>query len=398
MSSDASAWPSSPDVHRAAAASIAAAEPAGSSPNGDAAGRDGIAASTTTHTTYARRSIRSAILLVLVPVVLAGLLVALPLLVDDYVLSAILVPVLALALAGIGQNIVTGYAGQLSVGSAAFMSVGAFATYDVHSHVPGIPLLASFAFGGLVAAVAGIFFGLPSLRIRGFYLLVSTLAAQFFFIWLFTNVGWFSDYSPSGVITAPKLAVAGVDLSSPSGHYWLSLLVVAPLTVVARNLVRGEIGRSWMAVRDMEAAALVVGVRTGRAKLLAFGVGAFYCGVAGALWAFAYLGTVEAHGLDLDRSFQILFIVIIGGLGSIAGPFVGAAFVILLPVALDRLGTALAGGSVDPGVMQNVEKILFGSLVVLLLVKQNAGMVRLLEIAWLRVTRARREARPRPAY
>ncbi len=357
MSSDVTAWSSSPDVNAAAAEAP---------------------------------TLRTAARVVSVLVV-AGVLVSLPVLVTDYVLSAILVPILALALAGIGQNVVTGYAGQLSVGSAAFMSVGAFATYDVNLYVPGTPLLASFAFGGLVAALVGAFFGLPSLRIRGFYLVVSTLAAQFFVEWLFTKVGWFSDYSPSGVISAPRLAVAGVDLSSPGGHYWLSLGVVAPLTLLGHNLVRGRLGRSWMAVRDMETAAAVVGVRTGRAKLFAFGIGSFYCGVAGALWAFAYLGTVESHGLDLDRSFQVLFIVILGGLGSIAGPFIGAAFVILLPVGLDQLGSVLAGGSVDPGILQNVEKIIFGALVILLLVKQPAGMVRLLQIAWIRA--ARRVAR-----
>ena len=120
-----------------------------------------------------------------------GLLLVLPLLVDDYVLSAVLVPLLALSLAGIGQNFVTGYAGQLSVGSAAFMSVGAFAAYDLHLHLHGTPLLVSLAFGGVSAAAAGALFGLPSLRIRGFYLVASTLAAQFFVEWSFTKVGWF---------------------------------------------------------------------------------------------------------------------------------------------------------------------------------------------------------------
>jgi branched-chain amino acid transport system permease protein len=322
-----------------------------------------------------------------------GLLAFLPLLVTDYVLSAILVPVLVLGLAGLGQNITTGYAGQLSVGSAAFMSVGAFAAYDVTAHVHGLPLLVTFALGGLVAALVGAFFGLASLRIRGFYLVVSTLAAQFFVVWLFTKVGWFSDYSASGVITAPKLAIGGFDLSSPSGHYWLALLVVAPSVWLGHNLVRSRLGRAWMAVRDMEIAAAVAGVRVGRAKLLSFAVGSFFCGLAGALWAFAYLGTVEPHGLDLDRSFQILFIVILGGLGSVTGPFLGAAFVILLPIALDRTGAAIAGGSVDPGVVQNVEKILFGSLVIVLLMKQPAGMARLLRLAWVRIARWRsREA------
>ncbi len=353
MSSDARAWPSSSDVNEAAR----------------------------------RTPTPRAVARIVAIFVVAGVLLSLPVLVNDYVLSAILVPILALALAGIGQNLVTGYAGQLSVGSAAFMSVGAFATYDMNLYVPGTPLLASIAFGGLMAALVGVFFGLPSLRIRGFYLVVSTLAAQFFVEWLFTKVGWFSNDSASGVISAPRLAVAGVDLSSPGGHYWLSLLVVAPLTVLGRNLVRGRLGRSWMAVRDMETAAAVAGVRTGRAKLLAFGIGSFYCGVAGALWAFAYLGTVEPHGLDLDRSFQVLFIVILGGLGSIAGSFVGAAFVILFPVTLDRLGSAIVGGSVDPGILQNIEKVIFGALVILLLIKQPAGMVRLLQVAWIRIRR-----------
>jgi branched-chain amino acid transport system permease protein len=385
MSSEATVWPSTVEDENTDGVTVDSREPAtpASSPGG---GSESVGARARIP---ARRSVPRAAFYGIAIVGVAALLVSLPLLVTDYVLSAILVPVLALALAGVGQNLITGYAGQLSVGSAAFMSVGAFATYDISSHVHGLPLLASFAFGGVVAGLVGLFFGLPSLRIRGFYLVVSTLAAQFFVVWLFTKVGWFSNYSASGVITAPKLSIAGIDLSSPGGHYWLSLLVVVPLTVVGRNLVKGRIGRSWMAVRDMETAAAVVGVRTGRAKLLAFGIGSFYCGVAGALWAFAYLGTVEPHGLDLDRSFQVLFIVILGGLGSIAGPFVGAAFVILFPVALDQLGSALVGGSVDPGLLQNVEKIIFGALVILLLIKQPAGMARLLHIAWIRIRRWR---------
>ena len=319
-----------------------------------------------------------------------GLIVALPLLVDDYVLGAILVPFLVLSLAGIGQNLVTGYAGQLSVGSAAFMSVGAFAAYDLHLYGgDGVPLLALFAFGGTVAALAGVVFGLPSLRIRGFYLVVSTLAAQFFVEWLFTKVAWFSGHSASGVITAPRLVIATFDLSGPAGHYWLSLLVVAPLTLAARNVVRGRTGRAWMAVRDMETAAAVVGVRTAGAKLAAFAAGAFYCGVAGVLWAFAYLGTVEPHGFDLDRSFQILFIVILGGLGSVAGPFLGAAVIVLFPIVLDLGASFAVGGSVDPGLLQNIEKIVFGALVILLLAKQPSGLARLIEIVVARLTRWR---------
>lgn len=332
---------------------------------------------------------RKTIALAAAVVLLAALALALPLLVTDYVLNAILVPFLALALAAIGQNLITGYAGQLSVGSAAFMSVGAFAAYDLHLHAPSTPLLVTFAFGGFAAAITGALFGLPSLRIRGFYLVVSTLAAQFFVEWLFTKVGWFSGDSASGVITAPPLVAFGLDLSSPGGHYWLSLLVVVPLTLLARNLVESRVGRAWMAVRDMEIAATVAGVSARRAKLLAFAIGAFYSGVGGALFAFAYLGTVEPHGFDLDRSFQILFIVILGGLGSVAGPFLGAAFVILFPIALDNAASALIGGSADPSVLQNAQKIIFGSLVIFFLVKQPAGLARLVGVAWTRLERAR---------
>lgn len=324
----------------------------------------------------------------------SAVVLALPLLVTDYVLSAILVPFFALSLAALGQNLITGYAGQLSVGSAAFMSIGAFAAYDVHLHCPALPLLAAFAFGGAVAALAGALFGLPSLRVRGFYLVVSTLAAQFFVEWLFTKVGWFSGDSASGVITAPPLVVAGIDFSSPGGHYWLSLLVVAPLTLVAWSLVRSRVGRGWMAVRDMEIAAAVVGVGTRKTKLVAFATGSFYCGVAGALFAFVYLGTVEPHGFDLDRSFQVLFIAILGGLGSVAGPFLGAAFVMLFPIALDNAASALVGGSVDASTLQNVEKIVFGSLVVFFLVKEPAGLARLATKAWARLCRARAAGTP----
>ena len=211
---------------------------------------------------------------------------------NDYWFSAVLIPFLALSLAGLGLNLLTGYAGQLSLGSAAFMSVGAFASYNFALRLPGLPLLASFALGGLCAAAVGVLFGLPSLRIKGFYLIVSTLAAQFFVQWAFTKFAWFSNDNPSGVISAPKLVVLGQDLSSPQGRYLLCLGIVTVLTIVARNLVRSATGRSFMAIRDMDTAAAVLGIPILRTKLLAFAISSFYCGIAGALWAFGYLGTV----------------------------------------------------------------------------------------------------------
>ena len=315
----------------------------------------------------------------------------LPLFADDYWYNAILIPLLTLGLAGLGLNILTGFAGQLSLGSAAFMAVGAFAAYNFQLRVPGIPLLVSFALGGLTAALVGIAFGLPSLRIKGFYLIVSTLAAQFFVTWALTKFAWFSNDNPSGVITAPRLIVAGHDFSSPSGRYFLTLGVVAALTLVAHNLLRSPTGRRFMAVRDMETAARVAGVPIFRTKLLAFAVSSFYCGVAGVLWAFCYLGTVEPHGLDLTRSFQVLFVIIIGGLGSVLGSFLGAAFIMLLPVLLDHVARGVLSGSLDAGNLENAQKLVFGSLIVLFLIKEPEGLARLLTVS---LHHLRQRARP----
>ena len=321
---------------------------------------------------------------------LAAAYLIVPLLADDYWYSAVLIPFLVLSLAALGLNLLTGYTGQLSLGSAAFMAVGAFAAYNFHVRVPGIPLLLSFGLGGLTAAAVGLLFGLPSLRIKGFYLIVSTLAAQFFVEWALTKFGWFSNDNPSGVITAPPLLVGGYDFSTPAGRYFLTLSLVLLLTIVARNIVRSAVGRSFMAVRDMDTAAAVIGIPILRTKLLAFGLSSFYCGVAGALWAFAYLGTVEPHGFDLNRSFQALFIIIIGGLGTIAGSFLGAAFIVLLPIALNVLAARFFAGVIDPGHLENLQKLLFGALIVLFLIKQPQGLVRFFEIASIRIQRTQR--------
>jgi len=300
-----------------------------------------------------------------------------PYLGNDYWFSAILIPFLVLSLAGLGLNLLTGYAGQLSLGSAAFMAVGAFATYNVDLRVPGSPLLLSMALGGGVAALVAVLFGLPSLRIKGFYLLVSTLAAQFFMTWALTRFSWFSNNSASGVISAPRLEILGVDLNSPVGRYLLTLGVVVALFWLGKNLVRSELGRNWMAVRDMDTAAAVMGIALLKTKLLAFAISGFFLGVAGALWAFTYLGTVEPHGFDLNRSFQILFIIIIGGLGSILGNFLGAAFIVLFPVLLSNLVALLPTGLIDAGQIENLQKMAFGALIIVFLVKEPEGLARL---------------------
>jgi branched-chain amino acid transport system permease protein len=302
--------------------------------------------------------------------------VVVPRVADSYLFDAILLPFLALSLAGVGLNLLTGYAGQISVGSAAFMAVGAFAAYNFNLRVPHLPLPVTLLLAGLSAAGVGVLFGLPSLRLRGFYLLVSTLAAQFFVQWVLTNFNWFSNGDSSGVITAPPLRIGTIDFDSSAGRYVFSLAVVAVLTLCAQRLVKAQTGRSWIAVRDRELAATVIGVPVFRAKLLAFAISSFYCGVAGMLWAFAYLRTVEPDGFSLDLSFKILFIIIIGGLASIRGAFFGAAFIVVFPLLLSRLGASVFGNT-DSGVVELVETMVVGLLIIVTLIAEPRGFAAL---------------------
>src|SRR6187397_967401 len=309
--------------------------------------------------------------------------VVIPLTATPYLFSAILIPCLILALAALGLNILTGYAGQLSLGTAAFMAVGAFASYNFLLRIPGIPLLLAFAGGGVMAAAVGILFGLPSLRIRGFYLAVATLAAQFFILWFLTKVGWVSNYTPSGVITAQRIVILGYEFTTPTDKYLLVLSIVVVMALAAKNMARGNAGRSWMAVRDMDVAAEVIGIRLMRAKLLAFAVSSFYCGVAGALFAYAYLGTVEPEAFSLDLSFRILFMIIIGGMGTVLGAFLGSAFVTLLPVLLSvtvRFLDSTLSLHIAESTISNLDLMVFGGLSIFFLVVEPHGLARLWQI------------------
>jgi branched-chain amino acid transport system permease protein len=328
-----------------------------------------------------RRTGAAGILLLLV--IAYGLV---PLVGTSYLFEAILTPFLALALAGLGLNLLTGYAGLLSLGSAAFMAVGAYAAFNLSLRLPGLPLPATILLAGLIAASAGVIAGLPALRLRGFYLAVSTLAVQFFVAWALNRIGWLSNDSPSGITDAPRLVIAGLSFDDARGRYLFSLTIVALLTVLAWRLVRSPTGRNLVAIRDHETAARIVGVKVARTKLLAFALSSFIVGIAGVLWAFAYLRTVEPAGFNLDRSFQILFIVIIGGLGTLRGAFLGAGFMVVLPLLLSRLGTALLGDGFDTGTLEMVQRIVLGALIVAVLIREPAGLAALLDRAFRRLS------------
>jgi branched-chain amino acid transport system permease protein len=303
---------------------------------------------------------------------------------NQYWLGAILTPFLIFALATLGLNILTGYAGQLSLGTAAFMAVGAFMAYNFVLRLPWLGIIPSFILAGLCAAAVGIVFGLPSLRIKGFYLAVATLACQFFVLWVIQRWGWITNNSASGVITAQRMEIFGFAFDTPATKYLLTLAVVTVLALAAKNLMRSETGRAFMAVRDMDVAASVIGIPMMKTKLLAFAISSFYCGVAGALHAFSYLGTVEPEAYSLDLSFRILFMLIIGGAGSILGSFLGAAFITLFPIFLSLVSGGIShatGIEISHAVVSNLELIIFGGLIIFFLIVEPLGFARLWQIA-----------------
>ena len=307
-------------------------------------------------------------------------LVVIPFVASDYWLKALLIPWLIFSLVALGQNILTGYAGQLSLGSAGFMAVGAFACYNFMLRIDGMPFLVAVVLSGLSAAAVGMAFGLPSLRIRGLYLAVATLAAQFFIVWTIDKFGWFKNYDPSGVITAQPMIILGNNFDTAQEKYLIVAVIVGILALLAKNMARGSTGRAWMAVRDMDVAAEVMGLPLVRTKLLAFAISSFYCGVGGALFAFAYLGTVEPSAFTIDLSFRILFMIIIGGVGTILGSFLGAAFILLLPILLSVIFHAIFGNAISASVISSVELIIFGVLIITFLIYEPHGMARMWQI------------------
>ncbi|SEC21563.1 branched-chain amino acid ABC transporter permease [Rhodobacter sp. 24-YEA-8] len=303
---------------------------------------------------------------------------------SPWTIEAILLPFLALSLAGLGLNLLTGYAGQVSLGSAAFMAVGAYAAFNIQLRL-GLPLPLTFLFAATTAAAVGVIFGLPSLRLRGFYLAVSTLAAQFFIQWLFNKFGWFSNYSASGVISAPVLSFAGITFDTRESRYLLALTTVTLITILVHRLVNGPARINLIAVRDNETAAKVIGVPVLRTKLAAFALSSAIIGVAGVLWSFTYLRTIEPEGFNLDRSFQILFIAIIGGLATIRGAFLGAGLIVVFPLLLSRGSAWIFDGGLDAGSVQLTQRILLGATIITFLILEPNGLSSILDRVTTRI-------------
>ncbi|MCY4445928.1 MAG: branched-chain amino acid ABC transporter permease [Rhodobacteraceae bacterium] len=306
--------------------------------------------------------------------------VVIPLIINDYWANAVMVPLLVWAIAALGLNILSGYCGQISLGTGGFMAVGAYSCYKLMTAFPDLNIVFCILLSGIITALVGLIFGIPSLRIKGFYLAVATLASQFFLVWLFNRVPWFYNYSASGQISAPErtifgIAVTGADVS-PWAQYMICLLFAFGLGWAARNLTRGALGRSWNATRDMDIAAEIIGINLLKAKFSAFAISSFYIGISGALFFSVYLGAVEAtEAFGINQSFLVLFMVIIGGLGSVLGSFIGAAFMVLFPVLVKNLLVGWMGW--DAALATHLEFIAVGSLIILFLILEPHGLAQL---------------------
>lgn len=307
-----------------------------------------------------------------------------PFIINDYWANSLLLPFLIYAIAAIGLNILVGYCGQVSLGTGGFMAVGAYSCYKLMTAFPEVSMFVHVLLAGGITAVVGVLFGLPSLRIKGFYLAVATLAAQFFLVWLFNRVPWFYNYSASGQINAPERDVFGIIITGPNAPAWATylfcLIFLTLCALIARNLTRGTMGRTWMAIRDMDIAAEIIGVNPLKAKMTAFAVSSFFVGISGALFFALYLGAVEVgEAFGIQKSFLVLFMVIIGGLGSIFGSFAGAAFLVLLPVVLKVVGADMLGWPTD--IVAHLQLVIVGALIIAFLIMEPHGLAQLWRVA-----------------
>jgi branched-chain amino acid transport system permease protein len=304
-------------------------------------------------------------------------LLVVPLVFSPYLIT--LMNLVLIAVVGaIGLDILVGYTGQISVGHGAFMSVGAYTAANLIVRL-GLPFWLAVPAGGLMAAVFGLIVGIPSLRIKGIYLAIATLASQFIIEWIINHVTWISGGIEAS-IQVPPPSVFGVKLVTSYQLYFF-LLFFAVLAIVATlNLMRSRIGRAFIAIRDQDIAAEIIGINIFRYKLYAFAISSFYAGVTGVLYTY-YYGIANYEQFGIDVSINYLAMIIIGGLGSVLGAIFGAAFITLLPEAvrlfLKHYGSMMFSQEAVLRNVPNLQLILFGGLIIFFLVVEPEGLNRL---------------------
>ena len=303
--------------------------------------------------------------------------VVLPLALGEYHLS-ILNLILIAVVGALGLNILVGYTGQISIGHGALMSVGAYTAANLITRLHA-PFWLALPAGGAMAAAVGAVIGIPSLRIKGLYLAIATLAGQLIIEWTINHVPWISG-GVQASIEVPRPTFLGTQLRTQAQLY-LFLLFFAALAIVATmNLVRSRIGRAFIAIRDQDIAAEIIGIDIFRYKLWAFAISSFYAGVTGVLYTY-YLGIANYEQFQIGVSIDYLAMIIIGGLGSVLGSILGAIFITLLPIAtrwtLESLGGLVFSQADLLNIIPNLRLVMFGGLIILFLALEPAGLNRL---------------------
>jgi branched-chain amino acid transport system permease protein len=303
--------------------------------------------------------------------------VVLPLSLHEYYLSIINLSLIAIV-GALGLNILVGYTGQISVGHAAFMSVGAYtaANLAVHLH---LPFWVTLPAGGLMAAFIGAIVGIPSLRIKGLYLAIATLAGQLIIEWIINHTPAISGGAQAS-IDVPRPTFMGYDMKTQGQLYYFLLFFAVLATLATLNLVRSRIGRAFVAIRDQDIAAEIIGINIFRYKLLAFAISSFYAGVCGVLYTY-YFGIANYEAFQIGVSIDYLAMIIIGGLGSVLGTILGAIFVTMLPIvlrlAMEPLGGLFFNAGELSSVIASTRLVLFGCLIIFFLVVEPEGLNRL---------------------
>jgi branched-chain amino acid transport system permease protein len=301
-----------------------------------------------------------------------AVIVALPYVIAPYWLTVACQAGIAV-IAALGLNILTGYTGQISLATGGFLAVGAYTSANLHQRA-GIPVPLSVLCAVVVTAIVGCLLALPALRLRGLYLAIATLAAQEIII--FGTRNWEFVTGGTDAISLPRLELFGVIFRTDAQWYWIIVVLAAVAVLAARNLVRTGVGRSFMAIRDQEVAAETMGVSVVRTKFLAFAVSSGFIGLAGALTAH-YTGIVTWERFTLEVSVLYLAIIIVGGLGSVAGTVFGAIFMFALPAVITQVGQQLQ--SQFPPLIERlpaIQVVVFGLVIILFLILEPRGLER----------------------
>jgi branched-chain amino acid transport system permease protein len=276
--------------------------------------------------------------------------------------------------AAVGLNILTGFAGQISLGHAAFVGIGAYTAAILTTRL-GVPFLLCLPLSGLSAAVFGLIVGGPSMRMKGLYLCIATLAAQVIFEFIFVH--WESMTGGIRGINLPPPSVPGVSLDNEFKFYFVTLAVVVICVTAARNIFRSRVGRAFIAIRDRDISAELMGINLLRYKMYAFGISSFMAGVAGCLWV-NFLRTVTPEHFPLMESIRYLAMIIVGGLGSILGAIFGAIFMTLVPEILkNTLGIMVDVFPQAMGYLFPLQQVVFGLLIVVFLVFEPHGLAEM---------------------